>query len=235
MGERTMKQQDAGPRLGALSIEAVTKRYGDLYAARAVSLDVQAGEFVTLLGPSGSGKTTTLLRMVAGFTEPDSGTISVDGREIVHIPPYQRDIGMVFQNYALFPHMTVSDNIAFPLQDAEGRQRRDPTESRVWCWSSSGSKASEIACPSQLSGGQQQRVALARALVFEPTVLLMDEPLGALDKKLREALATRDHAYQPETRGDGDLRHARPGGSAGHERPHCHTQSRRNRTDWNQQ
>ena len=165
----------------------MTKRYGELYAVKSVSLEVGAGEFVTLLGPSGSGK-TTLLRMVAGFTRPDRGTVTVDDRDIGRMPPYKRDIGMVFQHYALFPHMTAGDNIGFPLK-MRGVARAE-VDRRV-------AEALELVrlqgfghrMPHQLSGGQQQRIALARAVVFEPTVLLMDEPLGALDKRLREALA----------------------------------------------
>jgi putative spermidine/putrescine transport system ATP-binding protein len=151
-----------------------------------ISLDVSPGEFVTFLGPSGSGKTTTL-RMIAGFAEPDQGVIEVDGRSLVGVPPYQRDIGMVFQNYALFPHMTAGQNIAFPLEmqglkKAEVRRRTDEALALVRL-ASLGHRY-----PRQLSGGQQQRIALARAIVFRPRLLLMDEPLGALDKKLREAL-----------------------------------------------
>ena len=141
---------------------------------------------MTLLGPSGSGKTTTL-RMVAGFTTPTSGTIEVDGRDMTRVPPHRRDVGMVFQNYALFPHMTAAQNVAFPLQMR--RTPRSEISSRV----DDALSLVKLAdygdrYPRQLSGGQQQRIALARAVVFEPRLLLMDEPLGALDRKLREAL-----------------------------------------------
>ncbi len=171
---------------GALGLRGVSKLYGDVVAVRDVDLEVRPGEFVTLLGPSGSGKTTTL-RIIAGFIRPDTGTVVLDGQDLTRVPPHRRGIGMVFQNYALFPHMTVAGNIAFPLE-----MRRVPKAERA--------KLVEEALrlvrlegfgdryPRQLSGGQQQRVALARALVFHPSVLLMDEPLGALDKKLREAL-----------------------------------------------
>ena len=164
----------------------VTKRFGTTAAVDDISLEVQAGEFLSLLGPSGSGK-TTLLMMVAGFDTPSSGAIHLSNRDLTHVPPNKRGVGMVFQRYALFPHMSVAENVAFPLkmrgvpkpdmdrrvQAALGLVRLDGYGARK---------------PSQLSGGQQQRVAVARALVFEPAVMLMDEPLGALDKKLREEL-----------------------------------------------
>jgi putative spermidine/putrescine transport system ATP-binding protein len=170
----------------ALSIQGVTKRYTDQVAVDGVSIEIRAGEFVTFLGPSGSGKTTTL-NMIAGFADLDEGAILLDGRSIAELPPHRRNVGMVFQNYALFPHMTAFENVAFPL-----RQRRVPKAEiarRVI-------EALELAhmapyakrYPRELSGGQQQRVAVARAIVFNPRVLLMDEPLGALDKKLRESI-----------------------------------------------
>jgi putative spermidine/putrescine transport system ATP-binding protein len=165
---------------GALSVQKLSKRYGDMYAVDDVSFEVAPGEFVTLLGPSGSGKTTTLW-LIAGFTMPFSGSIVLDGRDLRHVPSYKRDIGMVFQNYALFPHMTAAENVAFPL-----RMRGVPkktTRLKV-------EQALELAdlsglggrYPRELSGGQQQRVALMRAIVFEPRLLLMDEPLAALDR-----------------------------------------------------
>jgi putative spermidine/putrescine transport system ATP-binding protein len=170
----------------ALALRGLEKYFGDVPAVRGVDLEVRQGEFVTLLGPSGSGKTTTL-RMIAGFTMQSGGTIEVDGVDVGHIPPHKRDVGMVFQNYALFPHMTAGENIAFPLQmrkrpKDEIRRRVDDVLRLV--------KLETYASryPRQMSGGQQQRIALARAVVFEPAILLMDEPLGALDKKLREAL-----------------------------------------------
>ena len=151
-----------------------------------IDLEVRRGEFVTLLGPSGSGKTTTL-RMVAGFMSPSGGSIEIDGSDMTRVPPYRRDVGMVFQNYALFPHMTAAQNIAFPLR-MRGRPR--PEIDRRVADALSLVKLGDLGdrYPRQLSGGQQQRIALARAVVFEPRVLLMDEPLGALDRKLRESL-----------------------------------------------
>jgi putative spermidine/putrescine transport system ATP-binding protein len=171
---------------GALTLRALTRRYPNFVAVDGIDLDVAAGEFLTLLGPSGSGKTTTLM-MIAGFTPPSAGDILLDGRSITALAPERRNMGVVFQNYALFPHMTVQENVAFPL-----RMRNQPKPTI----------ASKVAAalqlvqlenlgerlPRQLSGGQQQRIALARALVFDPDLLLMDEPLGALDKNLREQM-----------------------------------------------
>jgi spermidine/putrescine ABC transporter ATP-binding subunit len=184
---KTMPASGPEAGLGArLQLIELTKVYGDVVAADRVTLDIAPGEFITLLGPSGSGKTTTLM-MVAGFVIPTSGQILVNGEDIAFRPPHKRNIGMVFQNYALFPHMTVAENIAFPLKMR--RWPRDRIEQAV-------REALQLVrlpgfeqrYPRQLSGGQQQRVALARSLVFRPPVLLMDEPLGALDKKLREEM-----------------------------------------------
>ncbi|RLF55767.1 MAG: polyamine ABC transporter ATP-binding protein [Thermoplasmata archaeon] len=167
-----------------LSLHDVTKTFGDVKAVNRVSLDVQQGEFLTLLGPSGSGKTTTL-NMIAGFEIPTSGQILLKDRDITSVAPNNRGIGMVFQNYALFPHMTVFDNIAFPLKmrKVPRQEIRERTEEVLELVELPGF---EKRYPNQLSGGQQQRIALARALVFRPDILLMDEPLGALDKKLRD-------------------------------------------------
>jgi spermidine/putrescine ABC transporter ATP-binding subunit len=172
-----------GASVGLASLE---KRYDKVGAVNGVSLDIESGEFLTLLGPSGSGKTTTLM-MIAGFETPSAGDIAIDGKSVVAMPPHRRNIGMVFQNYALFPHLTVTENIGFPL-----KQRGVPKAERTKLVS----EALELVhlpgyggrYPRQLSGGQQQRVALARAIVFQPRLLLMDEPLGALDKQLRENL-----------------------------------------------
>ena len=166
-----------------LEANGISKRYGAVSALADVSLRVGGGRFVTLLGPSGSGK-TTLLMAIAGFVQPDSGSLLLDGAPITHLPPEKRNFGMVFQGYALFPHLSVADNVAFPLQIR--RVGRAEVAARV--------KAAldlvQLAplagrMPRQLSGGQQQRVALARALVFRPSLLLLDEPLSALDKTLR--------------------------------------------------
>ena len=172
----------------ALRIAGLVKRYGNSSAAAVdgISLDVAAGEFVSLLGASGSGKTTTLM-MVAGFTPPDDGEIWLGDQPMVHLAPEKRGIGVVFQNYALFPHMSALKNVAFPLKmrgvaTEAARQRAEAAIERV------GLGGLGHRLPSQLSGGQQQRVALARAIVFEPGLLLMDEPLGALDRALREQM-----------------------------------------------
>jgi spermidine/putrescine ABC transporter ATP-binding subunit len=175
------------PRPGAaVALRGLTKRYGEVTAARDVTLDVRAGEFLTLLGPSGSGKTTTLM-MVAGFVLPDDGEVEIDGRPVTWLDPNLRGLGMVFQSYLLFPHMTVAGNVAFPLQVR--RTERARIQARVAAVLDLVQlRGFEDRYPRQLSGGQQQRVALARALVYEPPVLLMDEPLGALDRKLREQM-----------------------------------------------
>ena len=170
----------------ALVLRDLRKVFGSVVACEHVDLEVRRGEFVTLLGPSGSGKTTTL-RMIAGFTTPSSGSIEIGGLDMTRVPPYRRNVGMVFQNYALFPHMTAAQNIGFPLQ-MRGVPRSEIQEKvenalRLVKLDGYGDRY-----PRALSGGQQQRIALARAVVFEPYVLLMDEPLGALDRKLREAL-----------------------------------------------
>ena len=172
---------------GYLSLREVRKSYAGLVVAvDGVSLEVAKGEFVTFLGPSGSGKTTTLM-MIAGFEHPDAGTISIGGRDIGPVPPHARNIGVVFQNYALFPHMTIAENVGFPLRmrkvaAAEARRRVEAALAMV------GLAMRADRRPRELSGGQQQRVALARALVFQPDLLLLDEPLGALDKNLREQM-----------------------------------------------
>ncbi|MEP9374800.1 ABC transporter ATP-binding protein [Mesorhizobium sp. KR1-2] len=165
--------------------QSVRKSYdGVHFVVKDLNLSVREGEFLTMLGPSGSGKTTTLM-MLAGFERPTLGRILLDGKPVEQLPPEKRNIGMVFQNYALFPHMTVDENIAFPLRyrgikGIEARDRIRKARSMVHLDAMAERK------PAQLSGGQQQRVALARALVFEPSLVLMDEPLGALDKQLRE-------------------------------------------------
>jgi putative spermidine/putrescine transport system ATP-binding protein len=170
---------------GFVAFDDVEKSYdGRTLVVKRLNLSIARGEFLTLLGPSGSGK-TTILNMIAGFERPTRGTISLDGRPVDRLPPYERNIGMVFQNYALFPHMTAAENVAFPLSV------RHIGKAEIAARVSSALDMVRLAPfaerkPAQMSGGQQQRVALARALVFEPSLVLMDEPLGALDKKLRE-------------------------------------------------
>ena len=169
-----------------ISFRQVVKRFAALTVVDHLDLDIARGEFIALLGPSGSGK-TTLLMMLAGFEQPTSGTIAVDGRRVDGLPPHKRDMGVVFQNYALFPHMSVRDKFAFPLKMRNTPKSEIATRvARVLDMVKLSAMAERK--PAQLSGGQQQRVALARALVFEPQVVLMDEPLGALDKKLREQM-----------------------------------------------
>ncbi len=167
-----------------ISLRQVTKKYGNVFALDHVDLDIRSGEFLTLLGPSGSGK-TTLLTVLAGFTRPDHGSLKFGDDEMIATPPHRRGVGMVFQNYALFPHMSVADNVAFALRlrgigKAERLQRAEKALEMVRL-GGYGARGIE-----QLSGGQRQRVALARAMVFEPRIMLMDEPLSALDKQLRE-------------------------------------------------
>jgi len=167
-----------------ISIAQVTKTYGKTFALDHVDLEIRSGEFLTLLGPSGSGK-TTLLTVLAGFTRPDGGSLKFGDTEMITVPPHKRHVGMVFQNYALFPHMSVADNVGFPLKlrgvkPAEIAQRTERALEMVRL-GGYGTRGVD-----QLSGGQRQRVALARAMVFEPRIMLMDEPLSALDKQLRE-------------------------------------------------
>ncbi len=170
--------------MARLEIDRVSKRYGEIHAVRDVTLDVADGEFVVLLGPSGCGKTTTL-RVVAGFAEPTSGAVRLGARDITGLPPWKRNAGLVFQSYALFPHLTVAQNVAFGLEmrkvEASEISRRIADALRLVRLEHLGERL-----PRQLSGGQQQRVALARALVFRPDVLLLDEPLSNLDAKLRQ-------------------------------------------------
>ena len=169
-----------------LDLQNVGKSYDGATAVRSVTLQIRQGEFVTFLGPSGSGKTTTLM-MIAGLQSPTSGTIRMHDQPIESLPPHRRNIGMVFQHYALFPHMTAAQNVAFPLQMRHvGRSIVAAKVDRALDLVGLGGFGDRY--PSQMSGGQQQRIALARATVYEPAILLMDEPLGALDKKLREQM-----------------------------------------------
>jgi putative spermidine/putrescine transport system ATP-binding protein len=172
----------------------LTKRYGEVRAVAGIDLEIEAGEFFTMLGPSGSGKTTTL-RMIAGFEDPSSGTIELAGRDMSGVPPYDRAVNTVFQDYALFPHMTVGENVSYGLRvagvaKAERARRRDEALEMVRLPGYGERK------PGELSGGQRQRVALARAIVNRPKVLLLDEPLGALDLKLREQMQVELKAIQ---------------------------------------
>jgi putative spermidine/putrescine transport system ATP-binding protein len=174
----------AETRESKIVLEGLSKRYGTFTALEPTSLSVEEGEFLTLLGPSGSGK-TTLLQMISGLVDPSAGRLIVDGEDWTHRPVNQRDMGLVFQHYALFPHMTVAENVAFPLQmrklpAADVRAQVDETLRKVEL------DRFSHRFPKELSGGQQQRVALARCFIFDPKVILMDEPLGALDKALRE-------------------------------------------------
>ena len=195
----------------------LTKHFRDVRAVDRVSMDIRSGEFFSMLGPSGCGKTTTL-RMIGGFELPTAGRIELRGRDITTDPPDKRPVNMVFQNYALFPHLDVHENVAFGLR-RKGVEKAD-TKRRV-------GEALDLVHlggydkrkPNQLSGGQQQRVALARALVNRPNVLLLDEPLGALDLKLRKAAPGRAQAGPGRGRDHVRLRHPRPGGGAHDERP----------------
>ena len=181
---------------GDVQLRALTKRYDETLAVDAIDASVNAGEFFSLLGPSGCGKTTTL-RMIAGFVRPTSGEILLDGVDVAQVPPHRRNVHTVFQNYALFPHLNVFDNIAFGLRrqkvdKSDVRRRVEEALELVELGGMAGRR------PQQLSGGQQQRVALARALVLRPAVLLLDEPLGALDAKIRKQLRLELKALQEE-------------------------------------
>ncbi len=185
-----------GTQAVSVELDRIGKRFGGAHAVRDLSLAVDRGEFFTLLGPSGCGKSTTL-RIVAGLLEPDEGVVRFDGRDVTHLPPWERHLGMVFQNYALWPHMNVFDNVAFGLVErrvpaAEVRRRVEEVLGKV------GLAGMEGRFPSQLSGGQQQRVALARALVVRPRLLLLDEPFSNLDAKLRVQMRTELARLQRE-------------------------------------
>jgi len=169
-----------------VSLRGLAKNFGTVHAVDGVDLDIYQGEFLTLLGPSGSGK-TTVLRMIAGFETPDAGTIHLNGSEITHLPAYERDVNTVFQDYALFPHMDVITNIEYGLR-VKGMNKSDRRDQAMNALQQVRLDGYEKRKPNQLSGGQRQRVALARALVNRPAVLLLDEPLGALDLKLREQM-----------------------------------------------
>ena len=172
--------------MALIEIRNLAKAFGSVKAVDGVDLDINAGEFITLLGPSGSGK-TTVLRMIAGFEDPDTGSIKLNGEDITHLPPYERDVNTVFQDYALFPHMDVITNIEYGLR-VKKVNRSERREKALAALEQVRLSGYEKRKPSQLSGGQRQRVALARALVNRPSVLLLDEPLGALDLKLRQQM-----------------------------------------------
>ena len=172
--------------MAIIQIRSLAKSFGNVRAVDGVDLDIQAGEFLTLLGPSGSGK-TTVLRMIAGFETPDSGSILLNGKDITNLPAYERDVNTVFQDYALFPHMDVITNIEYGLK-VKGVEKDERNKKALAALAQVQLAGYERRKPSQLSGGQRQRVALARALVNRPAVLLLDEPLGALDLKLRQQM-----------------------------------------------
>ncbi|HET9311577.1 MAG TPA: ABC transporter ATP-binding protein [Actinomycetota bacterium] len=181
---------------GQVQLVDLVKRFGDFTAVTGLNLDMPSGEFFSLLGPSGCGKTTTL-RMIAGFERPSEGQILLDGNDMAQTPPHKRNVNTVFQNYALFPHLTVEENVAFGLKykDVSKQEMRDRVGTSLELVALTGFEKRR---PTQLSGGQQQRVALARALILNPAVLLLDEPLGALDAKLRKRLQIELKALQEE-------------------------------------
>ena len=186
----------AGEALPAVHLEHVEKRYGDVVAVAGIDLEILDGEFFSMLGPSGSGKTTTL-RMIAGFELPTAGRVLLHGQDVTRLAPFERDVNTVFQDYALFPHMTVAENVAYGLRvrKVEGPERERRVADALRMVRLEGYDKRK---PGQLSGGQRQRVALARALVNRPRVLLLDEPLGALDLKLREEMQIELHQIQAE-------------------------------------
>lgn len=183
--------------MALLSVRDLTKRFGDLVAVNDASFDIGDGEFVSILGPSGSGK-STILRMVAGFEEPTSGAMELDGADMVGVPPFERDVNMVFQNLALFPHLTVAENIGYGLKQS-GVPKDERAERTAEMLEMVRLEGYGDRNPNELSGGEQQRVALARALVNEPALVLFDEPLSSLDRKLRQHMQAELQRIQAET------------------------------------
>ena len=196
--ERSSSEPADRPDEGApdVRLSGLTKRYGDVVAVDGVDLEIARGEFFTLLGPSGSGKTTTL-RMIAGFEIPDAGTVELGGRDVRKLPPYDREVNTVFQDYALFPHMNVGDNVEYGLR-VRKVAKEDRTRRRAEALEMVRLSGMDSRKPGELSGGQRQRVALARAIVNRPRVLLLDEPLGALDLKLREQMQVELKSIQSD-------------------------------------
>ncbi len=201
MAEGSKAERDDASSAPIVRMEAVRKGFGSSLALDEISLEVERGEMFALLGASGSGK-TTLLRLLAGFEQPDRGRIVIDGRDVTAVPPYERPVNMMFQSYALFPHMSVGDNVAFGLRQGRGRERlskaeiRERTREALQLVRLEGYESRR---PGRLSGGEQQRVALARAIVKRPKLLLLDEPLAALDRKLRQATQLELVRIQAET------------------------------------
>jgi len=179
-----------------IEIKDLAKSFGQVRAVDGVSLHIEAGEFITLLGPSGSGK-TTVLRLIAGFEDADKGSITLSGEDITHLPPFDRDVNTVFQDYALFPHMTIQENVEYGLRN---RKVPKPERAKQALEAIASVKLEHVSerLPHQLSGGQRQRIALARSLVLRPRVLLLDEPLGALDRQLREEMQSELKRIQRE-------------------------------------
>ena len=193
---RSEKQLQGAGGGASVSIRGLSKRYGNFEAVASTSVEIDSGDFFAIIGPSGSGK-STLLGMIAGYIDPTRGQIVVDGRDIVPEPIYRRNIGMVFQNYALFPHLSVAQNVAYPLK-VRGKTRQEIDKRVRESLAMVRLEAFAARLPSELSGGQQQRVALARASIYQPSILLMDEPLGALDKNLRDEMQEEIKRFQQE-------------------------------------
>ena len=224
-----MTGRSPNERAENVEIRRASKHYGTVRALDDVSLNVAPGEFVSLLGPSGSGK-TTLLGILGGFVQPSSGSIHFGDLDVTFMPPHRRDIGVVFQNYALFPHMSVGENVAFPLRARRLSKSQWPDKVGA-ALAMVGLGGYEQRGITQLSGGQRQRVALARAIIFEPRLILMDEPLSALDKQLREIHANRVARPAQAHRGYDHLCHPRPARGADDERSRRHFEGRQAGSD----